>query len=73
MMNRPAQIDPELHDFVKCDRVRLFTERNEFKRLAEEREIEIAELQNRTKQVISMLLVLCAMLIGVLAYVLCGT
>ena len=31
-MNLKAQIDPELHEFIHQDRIRLFTERNEFKR-----------------------------------------
>lgn len=70
MMNSPAQIDAELYSFVKQDRIRLMAERNEFKRLAEEREIELSEIETRSSQVISFLLILCAVLVGVLTYVL---
>ena len=70
MMNSPAHIDAELHSFVTQDRIRLMAERNEFKRLAEEREIELSEIETRSSQVISLLLILCAVLVGVLTYVL---
>lgn len=72
-MNNPAKIDPEFHNFVSKDRVRLFTERNEFKRLAEQYERELSDANQRSKNVISLLLCLCAVLIGVLAYVLCNS
>ena len=70
MMNSPAEIDAELYSFVKRDRIRLRTDRNVFKRLAEEREIELSEIETRSSQVISLLLILCAVLVGVLTYVL---
>ena len=69
-MNLKAQIDPELHEFIQQDRIRLFTERNEFKRLAEQNELELNETQVRSKQVISLLLAINIVLIGVLTYVL---
>lgn len=69
-MNNPAKIDPELHGFVVQDRIRLFTERNKFKHLAEQYERELNEVQVRSQQVISLLLCLSIVLIGVLAYVL---
>lgn len=69
-MNTKAQIDPELHEFIQQDRIRLFTERNEFKRLAEQNELELNETQVRSKQVISLLLAINIVLIGVLTYVL---
>ncbi|EOR07252.1 hypothetical protein [Acinetobacter tandoii] len=70
MMNNPAKIDPEFHRFVTKDRIRLFTERNEFKRLAEQYEQELYDIQERSKKLISFLLCLCTVLLGVLAYVL---
>ena len=69
-MNTKAQIDPELHEFIQQDRIRLFTERNEFKRLVEQNELELNETQVRSKQVISLLLAINIVLIGVLTYVL---
>lgn len=69
-MNLKAQIDPELYEFIHQDRIRLFTERNEFKRLAEQNELELNETQVRSKQVISLLLAINIVLIGVLTYVL---
>lgn len=69
-MNLKAQIDPELHEFIHQDRIRLFTERNEFKRLAEQNKLELNETQVRSKQVISLLLAINIVLIGVLTYVL---
>ena len=69
-MNLKAQIDPELHEFIHQDGIRLFTERNEFKRLAEQNELELNETQVRSKQVISLLLAINIVLIGVLTYVL---
>ena len=69
-MNLKAQIDPELHEFIHQDIIRLFTERNEFKRLAEQNELELNETQVRSKQVISLLLAINIVLIGVLTYVL---
>ena len=70
MMNSPAHIDAELYSFIQQDRIRLMAERNEFKRLAEEREIELSEIETRSSQVITLLLILCAVLVGVLTYVL---
>jgi hypothetical protein len=49
-MNLKAQIDPELHEFIHQDRIRLFTERNEFKRLAEQNELELNETQVRVSK-----------------------
>ena len=69
-MNLKAQIDPELHELIHQDRIRLFTERHEFKRLAEQNELELNETQVRSKQVISLLLAINIVLIGVLTYVL---
>lgn len=69
-MNNPAKIDPESHSFVAQDRIRLFTERNTFKQLAEQHKQELYEVQERSQKLISFLLFLCAVLIGVLAYVL---
>lgn len=70
MMNSPAHIDAELYSFIQQDRIRLMAERNEFKRLAEEREIELFEVKTRSSQVISILLIICAVLVGALTYVL---
>ena len=69
-MKLKAQVDPELREFIHQDRIRLFTERNEFKRLAEQNELELNETQVRSKQVISLLLAINIVLIGVLTYVL---
>ena len=68
-MNNSAKIDPEFHGFVTKDRIQLFTERNKFKQLAEQRELELYEVQERSRKLISFLLCLCTVLIGVIAYV----
>ncbi|WP_180174490.1 hypothetical protein [Acinetobacter sp. YH01022] len=70
MMNNHIQINPESHAFVAQDRMRLFTERNKFKALAEQHERELTETQVRSKNLISLLLCLNVVLIGVLVYVL---
>ncbi len=69
MMNNQARIDPELHAFVKQDRIRLFTERNEFKALAENFERDLYNTKYRSRNVIGILMFIIVVLIGVIAYV----
>ena len=68
-MNLKAQIDPELHEFIHQDRIRLFTERNEFKALAENFERDLYNTKYRSRNVIGILMFIIVVLIGVIAYV----
>lgn len=69
-MNSQVQVDHEVHEFVTKDRLRLFTERNQYKQKADDLEIELAQSHERSQKVIAVLLAVAVILIGALAYVL---
>lgn len=43
MMNNMNQSDAELQTFLKQDRIRLFNERNQYKAMAEQAELELED------------------------------
>lgn len=69
-MNSQVQVDHKVHEFVAKDRLRLFTERNEYKQKAEDLELELAQSHERSQKVITILISVAVMLIGALGYVL---
>lgn len=69
MMNNMNQSDAELKEFLNQDRIRLFNERNQYKALAEQNELELVDAYARFKRVITGLMILfICVLLGVLFY-----
>jgi hypothetical protein len=63
------QSEADLQEFLKVDRIRLFQERNHYKSLAEQNELELVDARKRFNRVIiGLLVILICVLLGVLFY-----
>lgn len=68
-MNNMNQSDAELQTFLKQDRIRLFNERNQYKAMAEQAELELEDTRVKANRVIlGLLILLICVLLGVLFY-----
>ena len=69
MMNNMNQSDADLQNFLKQDRIRLFNERNQYKAMAEQAELELEDARVKANRVITgLLVILICVLLGVLFY-----
>lgn len=69
MMNNMNQSDAELQTFLKQDRIRLFNERNQYKAMAEQAEMDLEDARIKFNRVITgLLILLICVLLGVLFY-----
>lgn len=69
MMNKHVQIHAEPHAFIEKDRIRLYTERNQFKFKFDEAELALYYEKKRNRAVIALLMVIIFTLLGALLYV----
>jgi len=69
MMNNMNQSDAEREVYLSQSRIRLFHERNQYKAMAEQAELELEDARVKANRVIAgLLVILVCVLLGVLFY-----